>query len=107
MCLEIVNEIMIRPKNKVVVGYKIFNTHVKKLHGQYIGLKIIPRRRWINEKDYRFERENYILSESVPFKRYPKGFHFYLTKKDAKNNCRMFSEGNVCIEVDLNDSAPI
>lgn len=71
-------------KNKVGVGWKVFRRRWGdgKFIGEYFSSGILPRRRWLNEKDHRsrfFKNKRYKKIES----RYPFGWHVFLKKKDA------------------------
>jgi hypothetical protein len=93
MCLSSKDKVPL----EVTEGYKIFKKGAKnKLIGQiYGGDKVYPKRKWINEKDFRENPEKTHISVEMEMKTYKTGFHFYIEKSAALYNASIFSNVEV------------
>jgi hypothetical protein len=86
MCLESVGPRGLRVKNQFGKAWKLFHKNKnRKLRALYKGKTHVdyPVGEWLSERDFRndFEAECYILPDYG--KRYRKGFHLYLDRKEA------------------------
>lgn len=71
-------------------GWKIFELKKNgELHADYFGDIARPQRRWLNEKDYCFcreeKKEKEVFLEARSKVLYKPGWHIFLREKDAKN----------------------
>jgi hypothetical protein len=94
MCLDELKDI--KAVSRVKTGYKWFvkyrgknrmwNLHIKRQIAEKI--KTFPVGKWLDEKDYRYEKDEYLISGSDGNGNcftYPLGFHSFINLKEAKN----------------------
>lgn len=85
MCLSEVKKIYKRPRKKEVTVYKVFETRGRDVYGENYGFNTPrPINKWLHEKDFRLY--GYMLKRVIQItsrKRYPFGFHGFITYKGA------------------------
>jgi len=85
MCL---NKVFSVPPKRFLtkrVGYKVFAKSIDGLTGVFTtGDLVRPTEKWIDEKDFRFRKDQKTLLPTYGEKRYPTGWHIYLSREDAR-----------------------